>query len=263
MFLSILLLIISLTFGASYGWRTPQFLVPFLLFIILFPIFFIWESQQPDLQAVLPKSTWSIPNFTVFIVFALYILPWWVLSFLPFTETFLQVHKESPIIVAVRQLPQGISAGIVGLFLTLYPRFVTHPRWPITIGILAGLVGYILFIFSNGQVGSTYWQFIFPGMIIGSAGTMTISTATSVGVLRSVPAEMAGVAGAVLSSAFQLGPAVALSIQAGLLTVQPGNVGNWVNVRASFIFVLGWGVIWLVEFLVFFKPVAKEHEGEI
>lgn len=90
---------------------------------------------------------------------------------------------------------------------------------------------------------------------------MTISTVTSVGVMRSVPPEMAGVAGAVLSSAFQLGPAVALSIQAGLLTVQPGNVGSWINVRASFIFVSGWGVMWLVGFLIFFKPIVAKKEA--
>lgn len=265
MLFGIILLILGLTLGASDGWRTPGFLVPFLLSFVLFPFFFIWESRIPAEYALLPPATWRIPNFAILIAFALYIYAWWSLNFLPFIETFVRVHGDIAIIAAVRMLPQGIAAGAITIFLTLYPQYVARPRWPIVIGMVAGLVGYILFIFSEGMVGDHYWKFIFTGSVIGSAGTMLVFTATNVGVMTSVPPEMAGVAGAVLQVALQVGSAVALSIQAGLLTIEPGNLTNWVNVRISYIFVLGWGVIWLVGFLVFYKPgrkLSKEEQAE-
>lgn len=256
MLTAIVLLILGLTLGASDGWRTPQFLVPFLLSFVLFPFFFVWEARIPEEYALLPPKTWRIPNFTTLIVFALYIYGWWSLNYLPFIETFVRINGDSAIIAAVRMLPQGIAAGLITVVLTLYPRWVSRPRWPIVVGMLAGIVGYILFIFSNGgtQNENDYWRYIFTGGIIGSAGTMLVFTATNVGIMTSVPPEMAGVAGAVLQVALQVGSAVGLSVQAGLLTVQPGNLSNWVNVRSSFIFVIGWGALWLVGFLIFFRP---------
>lgn len=262
MLVAIVLLILGLTLGASDGWRTPQFLVPFLLSFVLFPFFFFWESRIPEKYALLPPKTWRIPNFTTYIVFALYIYGWWSLNFLPYIETFVRVHGDPAIIAAVRMLPQGVAAAGVTILLTVYPKYVSSPRWPIMGGMIAGLVGYILFIFSEGGSGDKYWKFVFTGGFIGSAGTMLVFTATNVGIMTSVPPEMAGVAGAVLQVALQVGSAVALSIQAGLLTIEPGNLTNWVNVRTSFIFEIGWGVVWLVGFLVFFRPGKKASAEE-
>jgi hypothetical protein len=262
MLAGILLLILSLTLGASDGWRTPGFLVPFLLAFLLFPFFFIWESRIPTEHALLPPATWHIPNFGIFIAFALYIYAWWSLTYLPFVETFIRIHGDDPIVAAARMLPQGFAAGAMTIFLTIYPQFVAHPRWPITLGMIAGFVGYILFIFSEGMIGDCYWIFTFTGSIIGSAGTSLVFTATNAGIMTAVPPEMAGVAGAVLQVALQVGSAVALSIQAGLLTIERGNITNWVNVRASFIFVLGWGLVWVLGFLVFYRPVRKSGQEE-
>jgi MFS family permease len=76
MLFAIILLILGLTLGASSGWKTAGFLAPFLLSFVLFPFFFFWESRLPDGYALLPSKTWKIPNFTVFIVFALFIYGW-------------------------------------------------------------------------------------------------------------------------------------------------------------------------------------------
>jgi hypothetical protein len=94
---------------------------------------------------------------------------------------------------------------------------------------------------------------------------MAVFTGTNVAVMTSVPAEMAGVAGAVLQVALQVGSAVALSIQAGLFTINPGSIENFANVQASFYFELGWGIVWLIGFLVFYRPSKNTNgsaEGE-
>lgn len=75
---AVVALTIGLTFGASYSWKTPSFLVPFLLSPILFILFFFYEAQLPLERAILPSQTWKIPNFTITIIFALGMTSWYV-----------------------------------------------------------------------------------------------------------------------------------------------------------------------------------------
>lgn len=262
----IILLILGLTLGASYGWKKAGFLAPFLLAWALFAFFFLWEAKLPEEYALLPAKTWRIPNFAVLIVFALYIYGWWAINFLPFVEIFVKVHEEKPIIAAVRLLPQGLAAGFMTVFLTVFPKFVSKPRWTIVVGMIASLVGLTMFTqWKDDQLGTKYWSLAFLGGIIGSGGMMTVFTGTNVGVMTSVPPETAGVAGAILQVALQVGSAVALSVQAGLLTIEEGWIYNFNNVRASWLFQLGWGIIWLIGFVVFYRPgknaVSSEADG--
>jgi hypothetical protein len=110
---AIVLLVLSLNFGATYGFRTPSFLVPFILAFPLLVFFFFWESRQAPGFALLPSSTWRIPNFTTLIVFALLPLGWWSVNFVPLVEIFRDVHGESNIMAATRMLPEGIAAAAV------------------------------------------------------------------------------------------------------------------------------------------------------
>lgn len=71
--------------------------------------------------------------------------------------------------------------------------------------------------------------------------------------MTAAPAEQAGVVGAILQTAIQAGNAVAVSIQAGLMTIYPGGITDFRNIAASFYFVMGWGALWLVLFWVFFR----------
>jgi len=254
MLLAIVLLILGLTFGAAYGFKTAKFLVPFLLSFVLFPFFFFWESRLPDEYALLPAKTWRIPNFFTLIVFALYIYGWWAVNFLPLIETYVVVHGEKSIIAATRLLPEGLVALGVTIVLTRFPILVSRPRWPITFGMVIAIIGYVLYSQSGTQIGADYWRFIFTGSIIGSSGMMIVFTGANVGIMTSVPPEMGGVAGAMLQTAFQVGSAVALSIQSGLLTVNPGSISNFENVQTSFYFEMGWGIVWLIGFVLLYRP---------
>ena len=256
MLAGIVLLILGLTLGASYGFKKAGFLAPFLIAFALFFFFFFWEARLPKEYALLPASTWRIPNFTVFIVFALYIYGWWAVNFLPLVERYTDVYEEKAIIAAVRLLPEGLAAGVVVVGLAVFPVLVSKPRWPIAFGMLMSIVGYVLFTRGN-QIGGDYWRYIFTGSVLGSGGMGIVFTGANVGVMLSVPPEMSGVAGAMLQVAFQVGSAVALSIQAGLLTVNPGSIANFENVQTSFYFEIGWGIIWLIGFLVFFRPAKN------
>jgi hypothetical protein len=72
--------------------------------------------------------------------------------------------------------------------------------------------------------------------------------------MTSVPPESSGVAGALLQVSLQVGTVIALSIQAGLLTLNPGSFEEFSNIQASFWFQFGWCLFNLAIFLAFYKP---------
>jgi MFS family permease len=249
-----ILLVLGLTLGAAQGFKTAAFLVPFLLaLVVLFPAFFIWEARIPEEMALLPPSFWRIPNTILLITFALQIYGWWGVNFLAHVETYMKVHHETGILAAVRVLPQGIAAFTVLLFLTFVPKLVSRPRWTVITGMVLAIVGYVLFVQNKNFVGADYWKYVFTGSIIGSAGMAACFTATNVALMTSVDPSVAGVAGAMLQVAFQIGSSVTFGAQAGLFTVNEGGLANYENVHASFYFQLGWMAIALISFIIFYR----------
>ena len=77
------------------------------------------------------------------------------------------------------------------------------------------------------------------------------------------PKEKTGVSSAVLQVAFQIGSIVALAIQAATLTVRPGGISDWFNVQVSFWLEFAWGLVSLIVFLVWYKPIkVGKNDGE-
>ncbi|TXT09138.1 hypothetical protein VHUM_02612 [Vanrija humicola] len=266
MLTAITLLILGLTLGADHGWRTPDFLVPFLLAFVLFPAFFLWEAYLPDDMALIPTKTWNF-RFTVLIAFSPVIYAWWSTSQMSSVLIWTTARHEPVMIAAVRLLPQGVSGISVGLLLAIYTRLVARPRWTVIIGQLFGVVGYVLMVQPKRYDASEYWPFLFPAYLLGSGGNSACFNGISVATMTSVAPEMAGVAGAVLQTAMQVGSAVAFGIQAGLLTVNPGGVANPGNVHASYFFQLGWSLLWLIGFILLYKPIprvaAEKKDAEV
>jgi hypothetical protein len=87
MLVSVVLLILGLTFGASYGFRTARCLAPLLLAWPLFFMFFYWETKLPPTHALIPPATWKIPNLTLLLFFTLGIYGWWSVSIVLFSPS--------------------------------------------------------------------------------------------------------------------------------------------------------------------------------
>ncbi|KIR79250.1 efflux protein EncT [Cryptococcus gattii EJB2] len=264
MLVSVILLILGITLGASYGWKKPGFLVPFLLCWPIFVAFFIYEARLSEGYALIPPSFWKIPNMTLLIVFALGIYPWWCVSQLPLVERFIDYFNEPAIIAALRVFPQGASALIVAFFVPQLLQKVGSPRIPIAGGMIIGAAMYLLIIFNDGKLGSDYWRWLFPAFLIGSGAAMISFLATNITVMTSVPPEISGVAGAMLQVALQVGAAISLTVQAGLLTLNPGGMTNYANVQASLWFQFGWLLLNALMIIVLFRrskmPKLSEEE---
>jgi hypothetical protein len=118
MLFAILLLILGLTLGASYGFGTAYFLVPFIVSLPFFPLFFYWQARLPIDLALIPSSVWQIRNFTLWVTLATFSSAWWTCNQLPLIEVYVREHGDSSIIAAMRILPEGISSLVCGLILT-------------------------------------------------------------------------------------------------------------------------------------------------
>ncbi len=75
-----LLFILGLTLGATYGWKTPHFLVPFLLCWPVGIAFLIWEKHQKEGYALVPPSTWRIRNVTLLLIISISAFAYWPVS---------------------------------------------------------------------------------------------------------------------------------------------------------------------------------------
>ncbi|EIW68921.1 hypothetical protein TREMEDRAFT_31144 [Tremella mesenterica DSM 1558] len=256
MLFSNLLLILGLTLGATYGWKTAKFLVPFLLSWPLFIAFFFWERKQPALSALVPSSTWRVPNLALYLWLALCVFGWWGAIQLPLVEIYETVYHESSIISAVRMIPMGIAALVPMLFLPkLLPILRPYSRWFISFTQIVAASSLLILIYSRGGNihNNGYWRYQFPAFIVGSFINAMAFLTGSVLVVTSVPPSMSGVASALIQVAYQIGIVVTISIQAGLLTIHPGSIANFSNVQASWWFQFGWCLLNAILALLFLQ----------
>ena len=75
-----LLFIVSLTLGATYGWKTAKFLVPFLLSWPVGVSFVFWERRLKQGYALVPPSTWRIRNLSLLLGIAVSAFAYWPVS---------------------------------------------------------------------------------------------------------------------------------------------------------------------------------------
>jgi hypothetical protein len=114
---AILLLILGTTLGASYGFSTAHFLVPFCLSIPLFPLFFWRESRLPASLALIPSETWKYKNVALWMILALFTSAWWTCYQIPMIELYINEYGDSSIIAAMRILPSGIASMVSSVIL--------------------------------------------------------------------------------------------------------------------------------------------------
>lgn len=169
LFAAVLLLILALTFGASYGFDTAKFIAPFVISLLLFPIFFWWESRLPAGFALIEPDMWRYRNFALYSVMALLNYAWFSTNFVAQAEVYLQVYDEVPIIAALRLVPQGLSTLVMTAVLVRFPAITRRPAVPFVVCTAIGMIAYVLFVLGRCRIGIDYWRFTFPASIIGAS----------------------------------------------------------------------------------------------
>jgi len=195
--------ILSFTQAPIKGWNSAIFIAPFVVSLVLFVVFFVYEAYLPHGYALLPQDIWSYPNLFPLMLQASAIFMWFACAQLRIATYFQVALGNSAILAAVKLLPMGITALIVGVGSQAAPWLITRPRYVQPVSSVLCFAGSMLFAYSGGGHGSDYWKFMFTGQIIGTAGGMLVFIGMNTSIIQSFPLEFAGVGGAFSQVLFQ------------------------------------------------------------
>lgn len=170
----LVLFILGFTQATSKGWDSAIFIAPIIISVFLLAAFLVWEQYVPRGYSLLPHDIWSFPNIFPLIFQASAVFMWIACAQLRLATFFQENLHDSAIMAAVKLLPMGIIALIVGGLTQAVPQLIMRPKYVQPIASVLCLAGSLLFAFSDGGPGDKYWKFLFPGQLIGTAGAMVI-----------------------------------------------------------------------------------------
>lgn len=107
---ALVLFILGFTQAPSAGWGSPDFIAPFVISLVLFPAFIVWEKFMPRGYSLLPHDIWSYPNIFPLILQASAIFMWFATAQLRIATYFQDALGNSAILAAVKLLPMGVVA---------------------------------------------------------------------------------------------------------------------------------------------------------
>ncbi|KAF8583733.1 MFS general substrate transporter [Ramaria rubella] len=229
--IALLLFVFAVTSGSTDGWDTARVIVPLIISFILLPAFFLWEAHLPHVLASVPPPIWNYDNFLVTILVSLQPFMYFSSIQLLFSWYYQLVFGWTPINTAVHFLPLGFVVLIV-----MPPTTILLQRYPLKWVIFGGhvicVVGTCLLPF--GDTKSHYWSFVFPGFLVGAAGMTIVFVGvnpvnlhpSSIAVFAVTPPEVAGVVGAILQCALQLGSSAGAAIVTSIQTSVQVNHGG-------------------------------------
>ncbi|KIM22395.1 hypothetical protein M408DRAFT_332956 [Serendipita vermifera MAFF 305830] len=164
---AVTLFIFAVISGSTKGWGTAYVLTPFLISITLFILFLVWEAHAPPEDAALPPRLWRLRNFGVLIGVAFLPHVWWATSFINLTSWWEYVYGWTAINTPIHFLPIGLGGFLVSQFTGYLPTYFAHKHTIIS-GLVLGIIATILLHF--GDSPDTYWPFVFPAFLLGTAG---------------------------------------------------------------------------------------------
>ncbi|WVQ76083.1 hypothetical protein IAR50_005722 [Cryptococcus sp. DSM 104548] len=253
--------ILSLTQGPIDGWGAVSFIAPF---VICWPCvigFFVWEANISQKTAILPNAVWQITNSIIASLAVLIPMGFWGTSQLLYANYWQNAYGWSPLIVAVRMLPQGVMTMVIGGVVQFVPAIIEKPRWSIPVGSILIVIAEVLQLKSGGGQGTEYWRFVFPAFVLGSAGGMIVIFASQISLVQMCPPEMGGVAAAWISVLFQVGGSLCLAVMAGLESPNPTTFMQ--SGAQVFYFVMGYTIVLTGIYVAFYKtPKSLEEEHE-
>jgi EmrB/QacA subfamily drug resistance transporter len=211
-------LVWALIKAGTYGFGDPVPLWSFAAFAVLLAGFVVRESMaaHPVLPLRLFRSV-SLSAATGLLLlgtFALFGTIFFITLYLQ------QVHGMSPVAAGVRMLPMTavfiVSSPLGG---ALTQRF--GPRLPLALGMLFTAVA--MFGLSRIGVDASY-NAIWPWFILIGLAFGFVMTAGTEAIVGNTPVQLAGVAGGLQQTAFQVGGVLGTSVLGTILSTRVGDV---------------------------------------
>ncbi|KAL0246983.1 hypothetical protein I308_104015 [Cryptococcus tetragattii IND107] len=260
----LVLFILGFTQATSKGWDSAIFIAPIIISVFLLAAFLVWEQYVPRGYSLLPHDIWSFPNIFPLIFQASAVFMWIACAQLRLATFFQENLHDSAIMAAVKLLPMGIIALIVGGLTQAVPQLIMRPKYVQPIASVLCLAGSLLFAFSDGGPGDKYWKFLFPGQLIGTAGAMVIFVGMNTSIIQAFPLEFAGVGGSFANIIFQIGGVIGIAVQDGLVGTGADASTSWTGSRNSYFFTGAYIMLTGLVFLVWYRQkLMPKLEGPV
>ncbi|XAO26332.1 hypothetical protein I312_105169 [Cryptococcus bacillisporus CA1280] len=260
----LVLFILGFTQATSKGWDSAIFIAPIIISVFLLAAFLVWEQYVPRGYSLLPHDIWSFPNIFPLIFQASAVFMWIACAQLRLATFFQENLHDSAIMAAVKLLPMGIIALIVGGLTQAVPQLIMRPKYVQPIASVLCLAGSLLFAFSDGGPGDKYWKFLFPGQLIGTAGAMVVFVGMNTSIIQAFPLEFAGVGGSFANIIFQIGGVIGIAVQDGLVGTGADAAASWTGSRNSYFFTGAYIMLTGLVFLVWYRQrLMPKLEGPV
>lgn len=177
---------------ANYGWASPMVYVPFVVGVISFACYLLYERKSS--HPMLPLDIFKIRNFAVGNIATTAIYAALSVGTFLITVFLQQVWQFSAVMAGLAMLPVTIMMFVLSSrFGALAGKF--GPRLFMGFGpVLAG-AGFLSMMFAGSE--PAYWQAIFPGIILFGLGLSITVAPLTAAVLGSINPTQAGIGSAV------------------------------------------------------------------
>ncbi|GHJ87023.1 hypothetical protein NliqN6_3425 [Naganishia liquefaciens] len=254
--------------GEGSGWGRAQPITTLVIGLLLFPVFFWWESRIDQRTALIPSSIWRIRNVTVLTVVSLVPYFWWYgVQYIHANVMQIQWGVSS-IMTAVHFLPISIGGGIIFILIGYLPPSKFPLKIRMVVGAIIGMIGTILLVFGQNQ--DDYWKFVATGFFIGSIGIAMVFISANNSLLMAVPTEYSGVVGGVFNATLQLGAVAGLAINATIQSFFPDHAAEasgehriaWKGYQSNFIFMASLTAVLAIVSAIWFKNPYVPHKRQ-
>ncbi|PYI10926.1 hypothetical protein BO78DRAFT_304653 [Aspergillus sclerotiicarbonarius CBS 121057] len=202
---------LSLGSDAPHGWKTPYVLVLLILGALFIVGFVFWERwfEYP----LVPMFIWRDRDFSLVIVVLLLgflafpIMTFWISLFMQ------EIRHYSALLVAVHLLPMAIG----GILVNIVAGLIMH-RVPNTLLMAIGATAYTgaFLLMGLQHSDSSYWAFIFPGLLLAVVGADFEFCVANMYVMSSLPPGQQSIAGGILQTVTKLCVTIGMGISTAI-----------------------------------------------
>lgn len=255
--------------GQSLGWGSPVVIGSALLGVLVMLGFLWWERRVPG--PLIQLNLFRSPPFAAATLSGMALFFSFIGAIVYFSAYFQQVQGLSALRAGINVSALGIAFAITAP-LSGYLVGRIGPRWPLVGGMALTTVAMfmLLRLEVDTPISAIWWNFALVGAGFGISLTPMTTTA-----LASVPAERAGMAGAILNALRQFGQVLGVAVLGAITYSHLGNVnvaGPRLNRADQFLFMRGLNsalfvsamtlaVMTLVAWILFWRYAHRPHES--
>jgi EmrB/QacA subfamily drug resistance transporter len=221
----LMLLVYALTQAPIKGWTSGETLGFFAGAVALLA-FFLWNEARSR-HALAPLKFFRTGSVGGANITQLPITAAMFAMFFFITLYVQQILGYSPILTGLGFLPITVVIGIIS---SQMPKVIHKFGYKRPLVVAPLFMAAALYYLSHMSVGGSYWEDVFPGLILMAFGMGSMFITITIAATSGVPPKESGLASGLLNTSQQIGGALGLAILSGVSTA---GVKNYITNHAA------------------------------